>query len=233
VRFGKSYSVSEESRISPNTPPLKLLDRLERVAMESGFIPAISLAFPCPEADAWDKRSSASLAPRALFIREKSSARHPEADGKALRDRPTARAAGPIMILARPLRPENSVRDPVIIAGRARLAYWAGRAWQHTRCAYSGGLPGRKLANRAEQAISAPASSTAPGSLQNFERPESFEYAVDQAVQRLFTGRYRGPSDTSNSSAGGGGHVNLNAEEIQFIVDELFVGNNLAAPVPD
>jgi len=27
----------------------------------------------------------------------------------------------------------------------------------------------------------------------------------------------------------GGGHVNLNAEEIQFIVDELFVGNNLAA----
>ena len=26
-----------------------------------------------------------------------------------------------------------------------------------------------------------------------------------------------------------GGHVNLNAEEIQFIVDELFVGNNLAA----
>ena len=26
-----------------------------------------------------------------------------------------------------------------------------------------------------------------------------------------------------------GGHVNLNAEEIYFIVDELFVGNNLAA----
>src|SRR6201999_3381846 len=26
-----------------------------------------------------------------------------------------------------------------------------------------------------------------------------------------------------------GGHVNLNAEEIQFIVDELFVGNHLAA----
>src|SRR6476646_3075948 len=26
-----------------------------------------------------------------------------------------------------------------------------------------------------------------------------------------------------------GGHVNLNAEEIQFIVDQLFVGNNLAA----
>jgi hypothetical protein len=26
-----------------------------------------------------------------------------------------------------------------------------------------------------------------------------------------------------------GGHVDLNAEEIQFIVDELFVGNNLAA----
>jgi poly(3-hydroxyalkanoate) synthetase len=26
-----------------------------------------------------------------------------------------------------------------------------------------------------------------------------------------------------------GGHVNLNAEEIQFIVDELFVDNNLAA----
>jgi poly(3-hydroxyalkanoate) synthetase len=26
-----------------------------------------------------------------------------------------------------------------------------------------------------------------------------------------------------------GGHVNLNAEEMQFIVDELFIGNNLAA----
>ena len=26
-----------------------------------------------------------------------------------------------------------------------------------------------------------------------------------------------------------GGHVNLNAEEIQFIVDELFIGNKLAA----
>jgi poly(3-hydroxyalkanoate) synthetase len=26
-----------------------------------------------------------------------------------------------------------------------------------------------------------------------------------------------------------GGHVNLNAEEIQFIVDGLFIGNNLAA----
>jgi poly(3-hydroxyalkanoate) synthetase len=28
-----------------------------------------------------------------------------------------------------------------------------------------------------------------------------------------------------------GGHVNLNAEEIQFIVDELFVGNNLAGRI--
>jgi Protein of unknown function (DUF3141) len=33
----------------------------------------------------------------------------------------------------------------------------------------------------------------------------------------------------STSSATGGGHVNLNVEEIQFIVDELFIGNNLAA----
>ena len=68
----------------------------------------------------------------------------------------------------------------------------------------------------------------APGLVQNFEN--------QNPANTLWTKQYNLYSkiDTEAPRYLGfekwwGGHVNLNAEEIQFIVDELFIGNNLAA----
>ena len=52
---------------------------------------------------------------------------------------------------------------------------------------------------------------------------------MDQAVQPLLEDRHARRRAISSFERWWGGHVNLNAEEIQFIVDELFVGNRLAA----
>ena len=65
--------------------------------------------------------------------------------------------------------------------------------------------------------------------VREFRESESGQYALDQAVQSLFEDRHARLPAISEFERWWGGHVNLNAEEIQFIVDELFIGNNLAA----
>jgi hypothetical protein len=59
-----------------------------------------------------------------------------------------------------------------------------------------------------------------------FREPEPRQHAVDQAVQSLFQDRHRGAA-LSRLRALVGWPRQAHAEEIQFIVDELFIGNNL------
>ncbi len=58
--------------------------------------------------------------------------------------------------------------------------------------------------------------------------PESFEYALTKQYN-VYSKVDTEADRYLEFERWWGGHVNLNAEEIQFIVDELFVGNNLAA----
>src|SRR6201987_4162721 len=156
----------------------------------------------------------------AIFI-EKVIERHPEADGKPCVIG-TCQAGWAVMILAS-LRPE--LFGPLIIAG-APLAYWAGVHGQYPM-RYSGGLLGGSW-------LTALASDLGGGKfdvawvVQNFEN--------QNPSNPLWTKQYNVYSKVDTEAERyleferwWGGHVNLNAEEIQFIVDELFVGNNLAA----
>ena len=92
---------------------------------------------------------------------------------------------------------------------------------------YMGGLLGGSWLRRLP-AISATASSTAPGWCR-ISRASTRRTRCGRKQYNLFA-----KVDTEAPRYLGferwwGGHVNLNAEEIQFIVDHLFVGNKLAA----
>src|SRR5439155_12396901 len=65
-----------------------------------------------------------------------------------------------------------------------------GRAWQKSD-ALCGWSAGRKLADGADER-SRSRQVRRRLARAEFREPESFEYAVDQTVQRLFKGRYRG-----------------------------------------
>src|SRR6516225_2768774 len=146
---------------------------------------------------------------------------HPDADGKPCVIG-NCQAGWAVMILAS-LRPE--LFGPLIIAG-APLAYWAGVHGKYPM-RYSGGLLGGSW-------LTALASDLGAGKfdgawlVQNFENQNpsntfwSKQYNLYSKVDTEAP-RYLG------FERWWGGHVNLNAEEIQFIVDELFVGNKLAA----
>ena len=131
----------------------------------------------------------------AVFI-EKVISRHPEADGKPCVIG-NCQAGWAVMILAS-LRPE--LFGPIIVAG-APLAYWAGVHGKYPM-RYSGGLLGGSwltaltsdLGGRQVRRRLAGA---------KLRESESVEHAVDQAVQRLFKGRYRGRPLPLNSNAGG------------------------------
>jgi pimeloyl-ACP methyl ester carboxylesterase len=156
----------------------------------------------------------------AIFI-QKVIERHPKADGKPCVIG-NCQAGWAVMILAS-LRPE--LFGPLIIAG-APLAYWAGVHGKYPM-RYSGGLLGGSW-------LTALAGDLGGGKfdgawlVQNFESQNpsntlwSKQYNVYSKVDTE-TDRYL------EFEKWWGGHVNLNAEEIQFIVDELFIGNNLAA----
>jgi pimeloyl-ACP methyl ester carboxylesterase len=156
----------------------------------------------------------------ALFI-EKVISRHPEADG-----RPcvigNCQAGWAVMILAS-LRPE--LFGPLIIAG-APLAYWAGVHGQYPM-RYSGGLLGGSW-------LTALTSDLGGGKFDGAWLVQNFEN--QNPSNTLWSKQYNVYSKVDTEAKRyleferwWGGHVNLNAEEIQFIVDELFVGNNLAA----
>jgi pimeloyl-ACP methyl ester carboxylesterase len=156
----------------------------------------------------------------ALFI-EKVISRHPDADGKPCVIG-NCQAGWAVMILAS-LRPE--LFGPLIIAG-APLAYWAGVHGKYPM-RYSGGLLGGSW-------LTALTSDLGAGKFDGAWLVQNFEN--QNPSNTLWTKQYNVYSKVDTEAdrylefeRWWGGHVNLNAEEIQFIVDELFVGNNLAA----
>lgn len=156
----------------------------------------------------------------AMFI-EKVMSRHPDADGKPCVIG-NCQAGWAVMILAS-LRPE--LFGPLIIAG-APLAYWAGVHGKNPM-RYSGGLLGGSW-------LTAMTSDLGAGKFDGAWLVQNFEN--QNPSNTLWTKQYNVYSKVDTEAdrylefeRWWGGHVNLNAEEIQFIVDELFVGNNLAA----
>ncbi|MFK4383002.1 hypothetical protein ABIA40_002410 [Bradyrhizobium sp. USDA 223] len=156
----------------------------------------------------------------AIFI-EKVMSLHPDADGKPCVIG-NCQAGWAVMILAS-LRPE--LFGPLIIAG-APLAYWAGVHGKYPM-RYSGGLLGGSW-------LTALTSDLGAGKFDGAWLVQNFEN--QNPSNTLWTKQYNVYSKVDTEAdrylefeRWWGGHVNLNAEEIQFIVDELFVGNNLAA----
>ena len=156
----------------------------------------------------------------AQFI-EKVTALHPVADGKPCVIG-NCQAGWAVMILAS-LRPE--LFGPIIIAG-APLEYWAGVHGKYPM-RYSGGLLGGSW-------LTALTSDLGGGKFDGAWLVQNFE--GQNPSNTLWTKQYNVFSKVDTEAdrylefeRWWGGHVNLNAEEIQFIVDELFVGNNLAA----
>ena len=146
---------------------------------------------------------------------------HPEAD-----DKPcvigNCQAGWAIMMLAA-LRPD--LFGPIIIAG-SPLSYWQGVHGKYPM-RYSGGLLGGSW-------LTAFTSDMGNGKFDGAWLVQNFEN--QNPANTYWTKQYNLYSkiDTEAPRYLGferwwGGHVNLNAEEIQFIVDDLFVGNKLAA----
>ena len=151
---------------------------------------------------------------------EKVIALHPDADGKPCVIG-NCQAGWAVMILAS-LRPE--LFGPMIIAG-APLSYWAGVRGKNPM-RYSGGLLGGSW-------LTALTSDLGAGKFDGAWLVQNFENM--NPSNTLWTKQYNVYSKVDTEAERyleferwWGGHVNLNAEEIQFIVDELFVGNNLA-----
>jgi hypothetical protein len=156
----------------------------------------------------------------AIFL-EKVAALHPEADGKPCVIG-NCQAGWAVMMLAA-IRPE--LFGPIIIAG-SPLSYWGGVHGKYPM-RYSGGLLGGSW-------LTALTGDLGHGKFDGAWLVQNFEN--QNPANTLWTKQYTLYSkiDTEAPRYLGfekwwGGHVNLNAEEIQFIVDELFVGNNLAA----
>jgi len=156
----------------------------------------------------------------AVFI-EKVIALHPEADGKPCVIG-NCQAGWAVMMLAA-IRPE--LFGPIIVAG-SPLSYWAGVRGKFPM-RYSGGLLGGSW-------LTALTGDLGHGKFDGAWLVQNFEN--QNPANTLWSKPYNLYSkiDTEAPRYLGfekwwGGHVNLNAEEIQFIVDELFIGNNLAA----
>jgi len=156
----------------------------------------------------------------AVFL-EKVIALHPHADGKPCVIG-NCQAGWAVMMLAA-MRPE--LFGPIIIAG-SPLSYWAGVHGKNPM-RYSGGLLGGSW-------LTALTSDLGGGKFDGAWLVQNFENL--NPANTLWTKQYNvyAKIDTEAPRYLGferywGGHVNLNAEEIQFIVDELFVGNDLAA----
>jgi pimeloyl-ACP methyl ester carboxylesterase len=154
----------------------------------------------------------------AVFLDEVIK-RHPQADGKPCVIG-NCQAGWAVMMLAA-IRPE--LFGPIIIAG-SPLSYWDGVRGQYPM-RYSGGLLGGSW-------LTALTSDLGAGKFDGAWLVQNFEN--QNPANTYWTKQYNLYSkvDTEAERYLGferwwGGHVNLNAEEIQFIVDELFIGNNL------
>lgn len=155
----------------------------------------------------------------AVFL-EKVIELHPAAEG-----RPcvigNCQAGWSVMMLAA-LRPE--LFGPIIIAG-APLSYWAGVEGQNPM-RYSGGLLGGSW-------LTALTGDLGNGKFDGAYLVENFENL--NPANTLWTKNYNVWAKVDTEAARflefenyWGGHVNLNAAEMQWIVDHLFVGNRLA-----
>jgi pimeloyl-ACP methyl ester carboxylesterase len=156
----------------------------------------------------------------AVFL-EKVIALHPDADGKPCVIG-NCQGGWAVMMLAA-LRPE--LFGPIIIAG-SPLSYWAGVHGKNPM-RYSGGLLGGSW-------LTALTSDLGGGKFDGAWLVQNFEN--QNPANTLWTKQYNVYSKIDTEPPRyleferyWGGHVNLNAEEMQFIVDELFIGNNLAA----
>jgi pimeloyl-ACP methyl ester carboxylesterase len=156
----------------------------------------------------------------AIFL-EKVIALHPDAEGKPCVIG-NCQAGWAVMMLAA-MRPE--LFGPLIIAG-SPLSYWAGlKGGSPMR--YSGGLLGGSW-------LTAFTSDMGAGKFDGAWLVENFESL--NPANTFWTKQYNLYSKIDTEAPRyleferwWGGHVNCNADEMQFIVDELFIGNNLAA----
>src|SRR5262252_1153451 len=156
----------------------------------------------------------------AVFL-EKVMELHPNADGKPCVIG-NCQAGWAVMMLAA-VRPE--LFGPIIVAG-SPLSYWAGVRGDNP-LRYTGGLLGGSW-------LTALTSDLGAGKFDGAWLVQNFENL--NPSNTLWSKQYNLYSkiDTEAERYLGferywGGHVNLNADEIQFIVDELFIGNKLAA----
>ena len=156
----------------------------------------------------------------AKFL-EKVSELHPAAEGKPCVIG-NCQAGWAVMMLAA-IRPE--LFGPLIVAG-SPLSYWAGVRGKNPM-RYTGGLLGGSWA-------AALASDFGCGKFDGASLVQNFENL--NPSNTLWSKQYNLHSKVDTEAPRyleferwWGGHVFLNAEEIQFIVDELFIGNNLAA----
>lgn len=156
----------------------------------------------------------------AQFL-ERVIALHSQADGKPCVVG-NCQAGWAVMMLAA-LRPE--LFGPIIIAG-SPLSYWQGVHGKNPM-RYSGGLLGGSW-------LTALTGDLGQGKFDGAWLVQNFEN--QNPANTLWSKPYNLYSkiDTEAPRYLGferwwGGHVNMNAEEMQFIVDQLFVGNNLAA----
>ena len=156
----------------------------------------------------------------AIFL-EKVIALHPDAEGKVCVIG-NCQAGWAIMGLSA-IRPE--LFGPLIIAG-SPLSYWAGlRGINPMR--YSGGLLGGSW-------LTALTSDLGAGKFDGSWLVQNFENL--NPANTLWSKHYNLYAKVDTEAARyleferwWGGHVNLNAGEIQWIVDNLFIGNKLAA----
>jgi hypothetical protein len=159
------------------------------------------------------------LSAQAVFI-ERVIALHPKADGKPCVIG-NCQAGWALMMLAS-LRPE--LFGPLVIAG-SPLSYWAGVHGKNPM-RYTGGLLGGSW-------LTALTGDLGNGKFDGAWLVNNFENL--NPSNTLWTKQYNVYSNVDTEGPRyleferwWGGHVNLNAEEMQFIVDQLFVGNKLA-----
>ncbi|WP_424630950.1 DUF3141 domain-containing protein [Bradyrhizobium sp. SYSU BS000235] len=146
---------------------------------------------------------------------------HPDAEGKPCVIG-NCQAGWAVMMLAS-IQPD--LFGPIIVAG-SPLSYWAGVRGQNPM-RYLGGLLGGSW-------LTALYSDLGGGKFDGAWLVQNFESM--NPSNTLWTKQYNVYANVDTEAERyleferwWGGHVNLNAAEIQFIVDELFVGNKLAA----
>ena len=157
---------------------------------------------------------------QAVFL-EKVIALHPEADGKPCVIG-NCQGGWAVMMLA---AMRSDLFGPIIAAG-APLSYWAGTRGKYPM-RYSGGLSGGSW-------ITAFLSDLGGGKFDGAWLVQNFEN--QNPSNTLWTKQYDLYSKIDTESPRylqfekwWGGHVLLNPQEIEFIVEKLFVGNHLAA----